>query len=155
MLQRVRTVEQCAATPEQRRRAAAGSAVLFAAARLAGWESTEIAKVVGLTPSGVRLRTGAVPTEAAAGLAVPPRPPRRAPKLDPAEWLTARRAVAYTGIAPRTLGLWRDAGLLPNTIRVSRSTMRYLRADLDLIMAAPKYHNRGVDYAAVRRAITG
>jgi hypothetical protein len=48
---------------------------------------------------------------------------------------------------------WRLSSLLPNTKVISRANLRYSRANLERIIAAPRYNNMGVSRKAVRGMI--
>ena len=72
--------------------------------------------------------------------------------MEQREWLTAKHAAAVAGIARPSLHQWYGAGMLPRT-RTDTSPWLYARSDLERIAAAPRYHNLGVSWAAVRNMI--
>ena len=67
-----------------------------------------------------------------------------------AEWLTLREAAAYLKIRPATLGLWVRAGKAPGH-RLSgtrRCVWRFLRSELDDMLALPSGAQRGINEAS-------
>jgi hypothetical protein len=159
-LRRAREVE--AAAVDRREawlRAVRATSILLAAADEAGWRAFEVAGVLGMSVTSVRVRVrkGRRWRGDTHGLDVTPAPPppgHCVPPLPVAvrEWLTAKQAAALAGIARPSLYQWHRAGLLPRT-RTDRRPWLYARSDLERIVEAPCYRNVGVSWSAVREAI--
>lgn len=158
-LRAVHGVERAAVGKDQRRRAAQATSVLMLAAVDAGWQVTEIGRVIGMRRHAASRRVVAArdrrhPT----GLAVPSPPPRRAPRpsdllrvpVEQRDWLSTQEAADHAHVPIVALRTWRRGGLLPATRALNRTRNLYARADLQRVINAPRYNARGVNHQAVR-----
>ena len=162
-LRHARRVELAAHGHTQRSHAIAACRSLMRAAVEAGWQAEEIAAAVGMAGGTVRKRVAADRARrhhAPTGLEIPAPPPPPAKPWDfltipvtDRDLLTLREAVAFAGCSTYTLRSWWRAGLLPNTQSVNQTRHAYSKADLQRVLAAPAYNNRGHRHAAVRAAI--
>ena len=63
------------------------------------------------------------------------------------EWLTFGEALDFAGVSHYTLQRWREARLLPDTVR------NLYHSDVERVLAPPSYNSRGHRHAAVRAVI--
>jgi hypothetical protein len=160
VLRRARQVEAAASTAAQRRRAVAATGALLLAGVEAGWRAAELARAAGLQDQTTRVRIRRARQRrdgAAVGIAVaaPPERNGRRPEIpsEQREWLRAGEALQVAGVCYATLTQWRQVGLLPAARRTDSGHVRYARADLRRIAAAPRRGKAGVLRRAVLDAI--